>query len=88
MATDTLNDFNATNLWQDIVATTPTSASIDLLLRNIGTTTVQVVLGGAAEPAATVTGTRLSPGGDVYVNNAHLWVRSYGAAGQLSVNPL
>lgn len=88
MATDTLNDFPVTSSWQDIVATIAGAASIDLVLQNVGTTTVAVVQGGASPPTEQKSGQRVSPGGDLYVNNAHLWVKSFGAAGLLGVNPL
>lgn len=87
MATDTLNDFPVISTWQDIVLTIPGAAGIDLMLQNIGQSTVAVVQGGGA-PGEEKSGRRLAPGEDLYVNNAHLWVKSFGATGRLGLNPL
>jgi len=88
MATDTLNDFPVTNNWQDIVATTPGAASIDLVLQNLGTTTIAVAQGGASAPLDVKSGYRVKAGDDLYVNNAHIWVKAFGTVGLLGLNPL
>lgn len=89
MATDTLPDFAVTPQWQDIVATVPGAAGVDLLIQHIGTGTIQLVQGGASAPSEGRSGLRLTAGQDAYANNAHIWVRSYSATGGLvSLNPL
>lgn len=89
MATDTLQDIPLTNQWQEITATVPTSASIDLMIQNVGTSNIQLVQGGASAPTESKTGRKIPAGQDAYVNNARLWVRSYTATGGLiSLNPL
>jgi len=88
MATDTLDDFSVTNTWQDIVATTAGAGSADLILQNLGTTVVAVVQGGVSPPPEAKSGRRVNPGDDLYVNNAHLWVKSFGPKGLLGLNPL
>lgn len=89
MATDTLDDFPVTNQWQDIVATTAAAGGIDLMLQNIGLTTVSVIQGGTSAPAATKSGRLMRSGENLYVSNAHLWVMSIGgSSGLVSVNPL
>lgn len=89
MATDTLNDFIVTNTWQDIVATVAAAGGIDLVLQNVGGTTVAVVQGGASPPSEQKSGRRIQPGDTLFANNARIWVKSLGgASGQLGLNPL
>lgn len=90
MATDTLPDVTLTNQWQDITATVPAAASVDLLIQNVGSPTVQIVQGGASAPSdGTKSGLRITAGQDAYVNNARLWARAYASTGGLlSLNPL
>lgn len=88
MATDTLNDFPVTNQWQDIVATIAGAAGVDLMLQNVGQSTVAVVQGGVSPPGEEKSGWRIAPGGDLYVNNAHLWVKAFSTNGKLGLNPL
>ena len=89
MATDTLNDFPVTNNWQDIVATIAGAAAIDLVLQNLGTTTIAVAQGGTSAPLEIKSGYRVKPGDDIYANNAHIWVKALGGtSGLLGLNPL
>lgn len=84
MASETQDDFTATGEWQDLVAAIPATAGADVTLQNLDTDLVQVVFGGAAEPAGKA-GTLLRNLGRVEGNAAHIWVRARKGTAQVSV---
>lgn len=80
MATATQDDLILDGAWTDLVAENAACASVDLVIQNLGLDKVQVVFGGAAAPAATITGIVLREDGSCEGNAANIWLRAYGQA--------
>lgn len=77
MATTTLDDFEVTTEWAEIVAVRPDTAGANVMLQNLGRDTAFIVFGSATEPLVETTrGYALAPGESCSVLTDKMWVRS------------
>jgi hypothetical protein len=84
MTTTTLRaEHPVTSSYTDMTATMPEARNIDGLVCNISGANIEMVRGGAGQPADTVRGTIIEPGQSDYCNSDHIWLKCRSGAQSL-----
>lgn len=86
MATESFPDYDVTNVWTDIVATTAGIASTDTLIQNVGEHNVAIIGQASGGAPSGETGILLKPKKAVVVNAAQVWAKAYGPSGKVSLS--